>query len=176
MDSQTATRYLSSKISRRQAIKAGGLAALGLAFSKPIVSTIMPTPAFANYATSGCTPGFWKNHHSSWPSPYDANPHYDTVFTVPSGYAGSLGSPKTLDDALRQGGGCEKALGRHSVAAFLNALILGATSFGMSSPDVLTMTNNALATGDCSQIDSAKNYLESLNERSCPLGGMAADH
>lgn len=41
--------YLRRKITRRQAIKVGGLAALGLAFSKPIIDTIRPTPLFATY-------------------------------------------------------------------------------------------------------------------------------
>ena len=41
--------YLRNKITRRQALKAGGLAALGLAFSKRIIDTIRPTPIFAVY-------------------------------------------------------------------------------------------------------------------------------
>lgn len=176
MDSQYATKYLTSKISRRQAIKAGGLAALGLAFSQPIISTIAPKPAFADYGGSGCTPGYWKNHHSSWPSPYDTDTAFDSVFNVPAAYASSLGSPKSLDDALNQGGECEKALGRHGVAAFLNALALGATNYGITSTAVVNAVNGALATGDCIQIKHTKNDLEAFNESSCPLGGMAADH
>ena len=35
------------RISRRDAIKAGGIAAVGLAFSKPVIETIYPRPAFA---------------------------------------------------------------------------------------------------------------------------------
>ena len=42
-------RHLKRRMTRRQVIKAGGLAALGLAFSKPIIDTIRPTPLFANY-------------------------------------------------------------------------------------------------------------------------------
>ena len=38
-----------SHITRREAIKVGGIAALGLAFSKPIIGSIFPKPAFANY-------------------------------------------------------------------------------------------------------------------------------
>ena len=38
---------LTRRISRRNAIKAGGIAALGLAFSKPLINTIRPPPAFA---------------------------------------------------------------------------------------------------------------------------------
>ena len=39
--------YLKRRITRRQAIKAGGIAALGLAFSKPVIETIRPKSAFA---------------------------------------------------------------------------------------------------------------------------------
>ena len=35
------------RISRRAAIKAGGIAAVGLAFSKPLIETIYPKSAFA---------------------------------------------------------------------------------------------------------------------------------
>ena len=47
-NNDTIKRYLNRPITRRQAIKVGGLAALGLAFSKPIIDTIRPTPIFAH--------------------------------------------------------------------------------------------------------------------------------
>lgn len=174
MSNQIVNQYLTSKISRRQAIKVGGLAALGLAFSKPIISTIAPTPAFANYVGKGCTPGFWKNHTSTWPPPYNADQLFESVFTVPTAYAATLGSPNSLGDVLHLGGGCQQALGRHGVAAFLNAVMLGATAFGISSAAVVSAVNSALATEDCVQIESTKDNLESFNEQSCPLGGMIA--
>ena len=40
-------RILTRRITRRQAVKAGGIAAVGLAFSKPIISSLHPPPAFA---------------------------------------------------------------------------------------------------------------------------------
>ena len=42
-------RYVKQRITRRQAIKAGGIAAIGLVFSKPVIETIRPKSAFANY-------------------------------------------------------------------------------------------------------------------------------
>ena len=48
-----AEEFLKRRISRRQAIKVGGLAALGMAFSKPLLQTIRPKPAFANYVPTG---------------------------------------------------------------------------------------------------------------------------
>ena len=58
---ERAIKYLNRAVTRRQAIKAGGIAAVGLAFSKPLIETIMPKPAFAQYVRLiGCTPGFWQ--------------------------------------------------------------------------------------------------------------------
>ncbi|MCZ6777042.1 MAG: hypothetical protein O7D34_11385 [Ignavibacteria bacterium] len=37
-------------MTRRQALRAGGLTALGLVFTKPVIETIRPLPAFAQYA------------------------------------------------------------------------------------------------------------------------------
>ena len=39
---------MNSRLTRRQVIKAGGVAALGLAFSRPIVDTLRPKPVSAN--------------------------------------------------------------------------------------------------------------------------------
>ena len=37
-------KLLDRRINRRDAIKAGGVAALGLAFAKPVIETIYPKP------------------------------------------------------------------------------------------------------------------------------------
>lgn len=54
-DKKWESSRLHSRITRRQAIKAGGVAALGLAFSKPIVDTLRPRPVSANvsFGTGG---------------------------------------------------------------------------------------------------------------------------
>ena len=63
----------------------------------------------------GCTPGYWKQRHhlGSWTG-YGPGEDYDVVFGVVASF------DKTLLEALWQGGGGEKALGRHAVAALLN--------------------------------------------------------
>ena len=48
-------RILTRRITRRQAVKAGGIAALGLAFSKPIISSLHPPSALAQVITPGPT-------------------------------------------------------------------------------------------------------------------------
>ncbi|MFQ6028531.1 MAG: hypothetical protein ACE5Q6_13670 [Dehalococcoidia bacterium] len=52
MDTQE-PQLLQKRISRRDAIKAGGITALGLAFSKPVIETIHPRPASANLSPVG---------------------------------------------------------------------------------------------------------------------------
>ncbi len=53
--------YISQPITRRQAIKAGGIAAVGFAFSKPAIDTLFPKPAFAQYVTTQSLPSFeWQ--------------------------------------------------------------------------------------------------------------------
>lgn len=44
---QSKNQLLERQISRRNALKAGGVAAVGLAFSKPLIETLRPRPAFA---------------------------------------------------------------------------------------------------------------------------------
>ena len=59
--------------------------------------------------------GYWKNHQSEWPAPYDPGDDYDTTFGV------DLFDPDiTLLDALKaKGKGSEQI--RNSVADLLNA-------------------------------------------------------
>ncbi len=71
-------KYLNRAVTRRQAIKAGGIAAVGLAFSKPLIETILPKPAFANYSIpvsntknkycrwNGHQSGDWKKEYGIW--------------------------------------------------------------------------------------------------------------
>jgi len=51
-----AGEFLKGRITRRQAIKVGGLAAAGLVFSKPLIETIRPESAFARYEGPGDPP------------------------------------------------------------------------------------------------------------------------
>ncbi len=48
------------RISRREAVKAGGIAALGLAFSDPVIRTIRARPLFASASVqAGGSPSPW---------------------------------------------------------------------------------------------------------------------
>ncbi len=107
----------------------------------------------------GCTPGYWKQpqHFGSWVgfSPSDS---YAAVFGVPYG--------KTLLEALQTGGGGQKALGRHSVAALLNTAN-DDVSFAFTPGQVIALVQDAWATGD---FNGAKNELAAENEQGCDLG------
>lgn len=108
----------------------------------------------------GCTPGYWKQsqHFDSWVT-YDPSDDYETVFGVDASF------DKTLLGALQQGGGGEKALGRHAVAALLNTSNPD-VSYAFSTAGVINIVQNAYATGN---FNGAKNMLEFENEQGCPL-------
>ena len=116
-------------VSRRSFIRTGLAVGGGLVaamYVKPAFQTIGIPRAFAAVSPApggSCTPGFWKNHESEWPSPYTTTTVYASVFSVPAAYSASLGSGKSFETVVAQGGGCEKSLGRHSVAALLSAIL-----------------------------------------------------
>ena len=109
----------------------------------------------------GCTPGYWKqsHHFHSWPAAYAQDDSYDAVFGVGSSFGG------TLLDALKRGGGKEKALGRHAVAALLNADGSGVV-YAFTEGEVIQKVQDAYASGD---FNGVKGQLETENERGCPL-------
>jgi hypothetical protein len=119
----------------------------------------------------GCTPGYWKNHAGtySWSNGGQKKPSawmgyspldgFDATFGVTSSFGG------TLIDALVRGGGGEIALGRHAVAALLNAAHSG-VDYDLTAAEVISAVQAAYASGD---FEGAKNTLASLNEQGCPL-------
>lgn len=108
----------------------------------------------------GCTPGYWKqaHHFDSWTG-YSPSDSYEGVFGVDASF------DKDLLGALKQGGGGEKALGRHAVAALLNSAS-GGVSYDYSTAEVIALVQDAYASGD---FEGAKNLLEAANESGCPL-------
>lgn len=107
----------------------------------------------------GCTPGYWKqtHHFDSWVG-YAPGDSYDTVFGVTSSFGG------TLLDALKRGGGKENALGRHAVAALLNAT--SSVDYDLTKAQVIQAVQDAYASDD---FNGVKGDLEELNEQGCPL-------
>jgi hypothetical protein len=107
----------------------------------------------------GCTPGYWKNHTSSWQG-FTTGQDFDAVFGV------DIFSPnRTLLVALQTGGGGADALGRHAVAALLSASHSG-VDYGLTAAQVIAVVQAADASND---FEGAKNILAALNESDCPL-------
>ena len=99
--------------------------------------------------TEGCTPGYWKNHLKRWP--VSTNLSFNATFGV------NIFEPDfTLLQAVKQGGGHEKRLGRHAVAAYLNSLVGIDYKYTTAEVIALVQAGNADA-------------LEKANERGCPL-------
>lgn len=110
----------------------------------------------------GCTPGFWKNRGLTlgWPTPYAPGDSFDGTFGVTSSFGG------TLEDALNRGGGGESALGRHAVAALLNAAS-GDVDYDLTEAEVIQLVQDAY--NGLISFEDAKDELEALNEQGCPL-------
>ncbi len=113
----------------------------------------------------GRTPGFWKQTYhfknlfpapySYWPAPFTPNTLFGDVFD--DAFPGL-----TLLQVLNLRGGGLSALGRHTVAALLNAASPNVNS-ALSAVQVITLFNGTVP-GSASNIEILKNYFESLNE------------
>jgi hypothetical protein len=109
----------------------------------------------------GCTPGYWKQPHhlDSWEvTGYEPANSFDAVFDVESKF-------DTLLDGVTAKGGRENAMGRHAVAALLNASSPD-VSYAYSTAQVIAAVQDAYATGD---FEATKDMLEEQNEAGCPL-------
>jgi hypothetical protein len=115
-----------------------------------------PPPGF-----EGCTPGFWRQpqHYDSWTSPYAPSMLFVVAF-------GEDAFPdKTLGEVVRLGGGSLNALGRHSVAALLNAASPD-VDYAYSVSQVIQMFQNVYPDGN---FEAVKDVFEFNNELGCPL-------
>ena len=112
----------------------------------------------------GCTPGYWKqpHHFDSWTAPFDPDDsfsdHFDNAFPG-----------QTLLDVLKQGGGGLNALGRHTVAALLNAASPD-VAFCVTADEVIQMFNDVWP-GTNTDYQALKDFFEECNEAGCPLNG-----
>ena len=111
----------------------------------------------------GCTPGYWKqpHHFDDWPVNVDP----DDMFAA---YFEDAFPNMSLLQVLRQGGGGLKALGRHTVAAWLNAQN-DEVSFDLSASEVVGLFNG-LYPATKPEYNALKDMFEDLNEQGCPLG------
>jgi hypothetical protein len=111
----------------------------------------------------GCSPGFWKNAKFAW-----TGSGYSREQTFASVFGSNAFGAMTLDQVLGNGGGGLAALGRQTVAALLNAAVIG-SNYEYSTATVIAKFNAAIASG---KIEAQKNDFEQYidtNGRSCPL-------
>lgn len=110
----------------------------------------------------GCTPGYWKqpHHFDSWTAPYAPDDDFSDYFE--NAFPGM-----TLLDVLKQGGGGLKALGRHTVAALLNAASPG-VDYDLTTADVI-MDFNDVFPGTKQEYNALKDDFADFNEQGCPL-------
>ena len=102
----------------------------------------------------------WKQeHHLQYWQTCDPSDLFDDVFGVTSSHG--LNLLKTL----QQGGGGEIAMGRHAVAALLNAASKE-VAFGFTEAEVIALVQGAYASGDFSIAHEA---LEEQNELECTV-------
>ncbi len=110
----------------------------------------------------GCTPGYWKQEHhfADWTSPYDPDDpfadHFDDAFPG-----------LTLVEVLEGKGGGLTALGRHTVAALLNAAN-PEVGYDLAQQQVVDAFNDVFP-GSKDEYENLKDYFEGLNEQGCPL-------
>jgi hypothetical protein len=145
-------------------IAAGALAVTGYATDS--TTTVTTTPE-----GEGCTPGFWKQeqHFDSWTG-FSPSQTLESVFNVPD----SLGLDNaTLLEALNFGGGPgvlggAQILLRAGVAALLNAASPD-VDYPLSTAEVISAVNAALASGDRDTMLDLAGVLDANNNLGCPL-------
>ena len=110
----------------------------------------------------GCTPGYWKqgHHFADWTAPYDPSDPFSDHFE--DAFPG-----RTLVQVIDGGGGGLDALGRHTVAALLNAAN-PEVSYDLTPQEVIDTFNNVYP-GSKDDYESLKDWFEDFNEQGCPL-------
>jgi hypothetical protein len=137
----------------------------------PTTTETTPTTTTQPPGGEGCTPGYWKNHLSSWgPTGYSPSQALSTVFSA--GGLGSLGSSTLLEALSFKGGNTltekKQILLRAAVASLLNAAHPD-VDFGASPAAVIAAVNAALSSGDADEILDLASSLDARNNGGCPL-------
>ena len=119
--------------------------------------------------TEGCTPGYWKNHLDSWQG-FEPQQTLESVFDVPDSFGLD---DKTLIEGLKLKGGKDvdgaaEILLRAAVASLLNAENSD-VGYTMSTAEVISSVNTALASNDRETMLALKDQLDFDNNLGCPL-------
>ena len=111
----------------------------------------------------GCTPGYWKNHTSSW-QVYSTSTTLTSLFGV-NALAG------TLLDGLNFGGGAGVVGAKRILLRAASAALLNAVHTGVNYPaqDVIALVTSALNAGNRDAMLSLASSLDNDNNLGCPL-------
>ncbi len=148
---------LSLRISLLLVLALGAAGCNGSHMENPIVAvnhTVIDRGASDESEHQGCAPGYWKNHPHVWErSGYRPGDGFNDVFGCRL-----FDDGVTLMNALWSDGGKHYRLGRHGVAALLNA----------AHPDMnYVLSISGVLDAVCA--DRAAAMLEELNETGCSL-------
>lgn len=113
---------------------------------------------------AGCSPGFWRNQAgSAWPV-YARSATFASVFGV------DAFPNMTLEQVLTQNGGGLIALGRHTVAALLNAATRDAVlDYELTVDQVIAKFREAFASGQYGALAEEFEALQDENGRRCTV-------
>ena len=135
--------------------------------------TPTPTPA---PGTQGCSHGYWKEHPTVWPAPYDPTDILGDVFALGPfvNLNGDNVPNDSLLDALFYTGGDGPAGGaRNLLKQAVGALLNAASGFyPLTTAQVIGMVNSALATGNRSTMLTLASSLDNLNNLGCPCNNL----
>ena len=120
------------------------------------------------YYYYGATPGFWKNHPDAWQG-YDPSDGVCSVFSEAAAY---VPCTDMLMDALNYPGGrgaegAARILLRAATAAVLNAEH-SAINYPLTTAEITTSVNSALASGDRGVMISLASILDTNNNLGTP--------
>jgi hypothetical protein len=135
-----------------------------LQVSRTVAVTVLceTTPVFG-----GCSHGYWKNHLSEWPAPYNASTKLGDVFNLATF---TVLSEVTLKDALEFSGGRTnldkaKILLRNAVASLLNAAKIEIT-YSLTTSQLSSDVSAALASNNADTMLSLEKQLDAANHGS----------
>jgi len=114
----------------------------------------------------GCTPGYWRQPHhcDSYPEPYMCSTRFDDVFDDAFGSA----TLKRVAAGRAGGSNALRQLGKHTVAALLNAQSSD-VSYPLTADEVIMMFNAAYP-GTNAEYRALKDFFEMFNDvDNCPL-------
>jgi hypothetical protein len=135
--------------------------------------TSTPTYTPTSVSFEGCTPGYWKQpqHLDSWNATwYLPSQTLESVFNVPDMYG--LDNYTLLQALSFQGGSDTVAAARNLMRAAVPALLNSASpdvDYTLTTPQVISQVNAALASNDRSTILTLAEKLDQYNNQGCPL-------